>query len=131
MNFFDPLRYTLLCVCTISLSVFVVMDSLSLFLLCLEQGDRSLKEHLEEFLNLIYLSHFQDNYLCSFLLAGINTSTKAQLSGEGPRGSFKAFLEWLLVSCGSPFTVGSDGNDTSPTCQFCLLYFGLTGPTQP
>lgn len=131
MNFFDPLRYTLFCVCTISLSVFVVMDSLSLFLLCLEQGDRSLKEHLEEFLNLIYLSHFQDNYLCSFLLAGINTSTKAQLSGEGPRGSFKAFLEWLLVSCGSPFTVGSDGNDTSPTCQFCLLYFGLTGPTQP
>ncbi|XP_051768670.1 histone-lysine N-methyltransferase 2D-like isoform X2 [Ctenopharyngodon idella] len=72
---------------------------------CIPKGDRSLEEHLKEFLILAYLSHFPDDYLCSFLLAGINTSTKAQLSGQGPRGSFKAFLEWLLISCGLPFTV--------------------------
>ncbi|ROK16090.1 hypothetical protein DPX16_22708 [Anabarilius grahami] len=51
-----------------------------------------------------------------FLFAGLNTATKEQLSGEGPRGSFTEYVEWVLVSCDSPLSVDIvDDNDTSPT----------------
>ncbi|ROL55365.1 Asc-type amino acid transporter 1 [Anabarilius grahami] len=77
-----------------------------------EEGDRSLEEHLEEFLDLADQTTFLDDCLCTFLCIGLNTTTRAQLSGEAPRGSFATFVEWVLVSCGSSFTA----NDiTSPT----------------
>ncbi|ROI16606.1 hypothetical protein DPX16_22583 [Anabarilius grahami] len=84
-------------------------------LICLEQKDRSLEAHLEDFLFQAPATTFPDSSLCSFLNAGLNTATKAQLSGEGPRGSFPDYVEWVLASCGSPMTVGIDYNDTSPT----------------
>ncbi len=45
----------------------------------------------------------------------MKTPEKALLSGEGPRGSFATFVEWVLVSCGSLLTIGTEDNDTSPT----------------
>ncbi|ROL52394.1 hypothetical protein DPX16_6623 [Anabarilius grahami] len=87
------------------------MDFAPVHLMCLEQGDRSLEEHLTDFLDLVPLTTFPDDALCSFLFAGLNTTTRAQLSGKGPRESF-AFVEWVLVSCGSAFTVE---DVTSPT----------------
>ncbi|ROL48361.1 hypothetical protein DPX16_20714 [Anabarilius grahami] len=85
-------------------------------LLCLEQKDRSLEANLENFLRLVPATTFPDNCLCSFLYAGLNTATKEQLSGEDPRGSFPEYVEWVLVSCGSPLTVDNVYNDdTSPT----------------
>ncbi|ROL53905.1 hypothetical protein DPX16_19591 [Anabarilius grahami] len=85
-------------------------------LLCLEQKDCSLEAHLEDFLCLVPATTFPDNCLCSFLYAGLNTATKEQQSGEGPRGSFPEYVGWVLVSCGSPLTVDIvDNDDTSPT----------------
>ncbi len=34
----------------------------------------------------------------------LNTATRAQLSGECPWGSFAEYVEWVLVSCGSPLS---------------------------
>ncbi|ROL52175.1 hypothetical protein DPX16_6052 [Anabarilius grahami] len=84
-------------------------------LLCLEQKDNSLKKPLEEFLSLVPATSFPDNCLCSSLYAGLNTATKEQLSGEGPRGSFARYIEWVLMSCDSPLTVDIIDDDTSPT----------------
>ncbi len=66
-------------------------------LLCLEHGSCSLEDHVDEFLDLVHLTTFPDDYL--------NTTTCAQLSGECPRGSFADYVEWVLVSCGSAFSV--------------------------
>ncbi|ROL40712.1 hypothetical protein DPX16_9706 [Anabarilius grahami] len=62
-------------------------------LICLEQKDRSLEEHLNDFLFLATSTHFPESSLCNFLFAGLNTTTKALLSGEGPRGSFPEYVE--------------------------------------
>ncbi|ROL52220.1 hypothetical protein DPX16_8624 [Anabarilius grahami] len=83
-------------------------------LICLEQKDRSLEEHLNDFLFLATSTHFPDSSLCNFLFAGLNSTTKALLSGEGPRGSFPEYVEWVLASCGSSMTVGFC-DDASPT----------------
>ncbi|ROJ44584.1 hypothetical protein DPX16_4902 [Anabarilius grahami] len=61
-------------------------------LICLEQKDRSLEAHLDDFLFLAPATHFPDSSLCNFLYAGLNTATKAQLSR--PRGSFPEHVEW-------------------------------------
>ncbi|XP_051719344.1 uncharacterized protein LOC127495919 [Ctenopharyngodon idella] len=84
-------------------------------LLCLEQKDCSLEEHLDNFLLLAPLTQYPDSSLCNFLFAGLNTATKALLSGEGPRGSFSEYVEWVLASCGLSMTVDFCDNDASPT----------------
>lgn len=81
------------------------MDLPAVCFLCLEQGDCSLKGFIKEFLNLANQANFPDDCLCSFLIAGLNTTTRAQLSREGPRGSLVEFEEWVLVSGGLPITV--------------------------
>lgn len=81
----------------------------------LEQGESSLEEYLEVFLKLAYQSPHPDDSLCLFLYTGLNTATRAQLFGEGPRGSFSAYMEWVLDSCGSALTVGPADDDTSST----------------
>lgn len=75
------------------------MDFPAVKLLCLEQGERSLDQHLEAFLDLAHQTTFLDDCLCTFLRVGLNTATQAQLSGEPPCGSFADFVEWVLVSC--------------------------------
>ncbi|ROL49128.1 hypothetical protein DPX16_16743 [Anabarilius grahami] len=91
------------------------MDTAPVLLMCLEQGTRSLEEHLMDYLFLAPLTTFPDDVLCSFLIAGLNISSRAQLSGRGPWGSFQEFVEWVLVSCGSPLTVGPVDDDASLT----------------
>ncbi|ROL52887.1 hypothetical protein DPX16_8450 [Anabarilius grahami] len=91
------------------------MDLPAVQLMWLEQGDRSLEIFLEDYLNLAHQTTFPDDCLCSFLLAGLNTSTSAQLFGEGPRGSFMEFVEWVLASCGSPLTAGPVDDGASST----------------
>lgn len=57
-------------------SVSVFMDHFAAVnLLCLEQGNCSLQEHLEEFLDLAHLTTFLDERLCTFLHAALNTTT--------------------------------------------------------
>ncbi len=91
------------------------MDDPAVLILLLEQGERSLEDHTEDFVFLSNYTHYPDSCLCSFYQAGLNTSTRAQLSGDGPRESFAAFVEWVLVSCKSHLTVDIADNDTSPT----------------
>lgn len=78
--------------------------------------NRSPEEHLEEFLGLAHQTTFPDDCLYTFLRTGLDTTTREQLSREGHRGSFMDYVEWVLVSCGSPLTVFcADADDTSPT----------------
>lgn len=65
-------------------SPFCTMDVPAVRLGCLEQGNRSLKEFLEDFLDIGHQATFPEDYLCSFLLTGLNITTQAKLSGEGP-----------------------------------------------
>ncbi|ROI93597.1 hypothetical protein DPX16_5363 [Anabarilius grahami] len=91
------------------------MDFAPVLQICLEQGTCSLEEHLMDYLFLALLTTFPIDALCSFLIARLNISTRAQLSGRGPRGSFQEFVEWVLASCGSPLTVGAVDDDASLT----------------
>ncbi|KAI2650713.1 Protein PHOTOPERIOD-INDEPENDENT EARLY FLOWERING 1 [Labeo rohita] len=91
------------------------MDDPAVLVLLLEQGDRSLEDHTTDFVFLTNYTHYPDNCLCSFYFAGLNTTTRAQLSGDGPRESFAAYVEWVLVSCNSSLTMDFADDDTSPT----------------
>ncbi|KAI2653668.1 Zinc metalloprotease ZmpB [Labeo rohita] len=91
------------------------MDDPAVLVLLLEQGDRSLEDHTTDFVFLTNYTHFPDNCLCSFYFAGLNTTTRAQLSGDGPRESFATYVDWVLVSCNSSLTVDFADDDTSPT----------------
>ncbi|KAL0153752.1 hypothetical protein M9458_050943 [Cirrhinus mrigala] len=91
------------------------MNDPAVLVLLLEQGDRSLEDHTTDFVFLTNYTHFPDNCLCSFYFAGLNTTTRAQLSGDGPRENFAAYVEWVLVSCNSSLTVDFADDDTSPT----------------
>lgn len=50
-----------------------------------------------------------------FLLVGLNNATWAQLSREAPWGSFADFVEWVLVSCRSVFTIDNSSFHTYRT----------------
>ncbi len=91
------------------------MDDPAVLVLLLKQGDRSLEDHTEDFVFLANYTSYPDSCLCSFYQTGLNTSTRAQLSGDGPRECLAAFIEWVLVSCNSQLTVDIVDDDTSPT----------------
>ncbi|KAL0149931.1 hypothetical protein M9458_054763, partial [Cirrhinus mrigala] len=50
------------------------MNDPAVLVLVLEQGDRSLKDHTEDFVFLANYTHYPDNCLCSFYFAGLDTS---------------------------------------------------------
>ncbi|KAL0189499.1 hypothetical protein M9458_016598, partial [Cirrhinus mrigala] len=81
-------------------------------IILLEQGNRSLEDHTRDFVHLVPLTHYPDSCLCTFYRAGLNTTIKAQLSGDGPRESIADYIVWVLVSSRSLLTTKYD---TSPT----------------
>lgn len=87
----------------------------------------------KEFLNLAHQATFPDDCLCSFLIAGLNTTTRAQLSGEGPRGSLVEFLS-CLVDCRSPsnpsMTTPAPLTIQCPAKTTQSVRFGSKSPTQ-
>lgn len=92
------------------------MDLPDVQLLCLEQKDRSLEDHTRCFFDLAYLTHPPDSCLCTLYFVGVNTLTKAKLSGEDHRGSFAAYVEQVLERNGSLLTICQSEEDiTSPT----------------
>ncbi|KAI2644281.1 Chromatin-remodeling ATPase INO80 [Labeo rohita] len=91
------------------------MNDPAVLVLLLEQGDGSLEDHTADFVFLANMTHYPDSCLRLFYQTGLNTITRAQLSGEGPRESLTVFVEWVLVSCGSPMTVDIEDDDASPT----------------
>ncbi len=90
------------------------MNGPAVLVLLLEQGDHSLEDHTKDFMFLSNYTHYPDNCLCSFYQAELNTSTWAQLSGDGPRESIAAFIEWVVVSCESKLTVDPEPSQLPP-----------------
>ncbi|XP_059401982.1 uncharacterized protein LOC132133218 [Carassius carassius] len=85
-------------------------------LLCLEQLDRSLKDHTRDFLDLACLTHFPDRSLSNFFYTGLSERCKARLPANGPREDFAAFVEWVLEKNESSFTITTAEEDiSSPT----------------
>ncbi|KAL0189403.1 hypothetical protein M9458_016502, partial [Cirrhinus mrigala] len=87
----------------------------TVLLILLKQGERSLEDHTRDYIFLAEHSHFPDSSLCTFYRAGLNTTTKGLLSGEGPRESLPDYIEWVLASCGSSWTIDFVKEDVSPT----------------
>ncbi|KAI2644851.1 Zinc metalloprotease ZmpB [Labeo rohita] len=91
------------------------MNDPAVLVLLLEQGDRSLEDHTRDYIFLAEHSHFTDSSLCKFYYSGLNTTTKALLSGEGPQESLPVYIEWVLASCGSSWTIDIIEEDVIPT----------------
>ncbi|KAL0171352.1 hypothetical protein M9458_031663, partial [Cirrhinus mrigala] len=87
----------------------------TVLLILLKQGERSLEDHTRDYIFLAEHSHFPDSSLCTFYRAGLNTTAKGLLSGEGPRESLPDYIEWVLASCGSSWTIDFVKEDVSPT----------------
>ncbi|KAI2654645.1 Zinc metalloprotease ZmpB [Labeo rohita] len=87
----------------------------TVLLILLKQGERSLEDHTRDYIFLAEHSHFPDSSLCKFYYAGLNTTTKALLSGEGPQESLPEYIEWVLASCGSSWTIDIKEEDVIPT----------------
>ncbi|KAI2655726.1 Opioid growth factor receptor [Labeo rohita] len=83
-------------------------------IIILEQGNRSLEDHTRDFMHLVPHTHYPDSCLCTFYRVGLNPTIKAQLR-EGPRESIADYIEWVLASCRSSWTVGIVEKDVSPT----------------
>ncbi|XP_073676889.1 uncharacterized protein [Garra rufa] len=91
------------------------MDDPNVFIILLKQGNRSLEDHTRDFVFYAPFTHYPDSCLCTFYRAGLNIAAKSQLSGEGPRESIADYIEWVLASCGSTWTIGIVKEDVSPT----------------
>lgn len=74
-------------------------------LLCVEQEQQTFKDHTKKFLQLPCLINFPDHLLCLFFRTSLNDRTKACLPGAGFQGDFAEFVEWVLVTCGTPNTI--------------------------
>lgn len=68
------------------------------------RGDRFLEEHTQRFVDLIHLHHYDDDILCVFFQARLNTQMKARLLGDGPQGTFIEYVDLDLLRNGSHFT---------------------------
>uniref|UniRef100_A0A671M6G2 Voltage-dependent L-type calcium channel subunit beta-4 n=1 Tax=Sinocyclocheilus anshuiensis TaxID=1608454 RepID=A0A671M6G2_9TELE len=84
-------------------------------LLLLEQGERSLEDHIRLFLALAELTSYPDDALCAFYDTSLNTACRAPSSEDGPRAEFAAFVEWTLARNGSPSPACSHENLASST----------------
>lgn len=52
-----------------------------------------------------YLTNYPDRLLCVFYNTSLNERSKARLPRDGPRGSFAQYVEWVLLNCGSHFSI--------------------------
>lgn len=59
--------------------------------------------------------HYPDCSLCALYHVILKEQTKARLLGDGPQGAFCEYVESVLSSCGSDFTVGGEEKDPSLT----------------
>ncbi len=92
------------------------MDTATL-LLALKQGTRSLEGYITEYLALANGSDLPDCILIDFFCDGLNQPLKAKIIHNGPRLSLSHFLDYVLWTVGSAFTVGvAEERDTAPNC---------------
>ncbi len=93
------------------------MDTAAL-LLNLKQGTRSLEGYITEYLALSNGSDFPDCILIDFFCDGLNQPLKAKVIQDGPRSSLSNFLDYVLWTVGSAFTVGiAEERNITPNCE--------------
>ncbi len=91
------------------------MDA-SILLLALKQGTRSLERYIMEYLALANGSELPDCMLIDFFCDGLNQPLKSKWIHKGPRLSPSHFLDYVLWTVGSAFTVGvAEERDTALT----------------
>ncbi|ROL53745.1 hypothetical protein DPX16_2466 [Anabarilius grahami] len=84
------------------------------YLVSLRQGNCTLEAHIQRFLDIAHLSDLPDCALIDFFAYGLNEPLKGYLNVNGPRGTFREFLDFALLTIGSRFTVGVVGkHDTA------------------
>lgn len=67
---------------------------------------------MRDFLDLC-LTHYSVHSLCVFFQTSLSVRSKEHLPMDSPQGNFTAFVEWVLVSCGSSFTVCAAAEDVT------------------
>ncbi len=93
------------------------MDT-AILLLALKQGTRSLKRYIAEYLALAKGSELPDCMLIDFFCDGLNQTVKSKVISQGPRSSLSNFLDYVLLTIGSAFTVGvAEERDTALNCM--------------
>ncbi len=91
------------------------MDA-AILLLTLKQGTRSLKRYIAEYLALANGSELPDCMLIDFFCDGLNQPLKSKVIHKGPRSSPSHFLDYVLWTVGSAFTVAvAEERDTALT----------------
>ncbi|KAK9961416.1 hypothetical protein ABG768_009206, partial [Culter alburnus] len=76
-------------------------------LICLEQKDRSLEAHLDDFLFLVQSTLSRTAAFATSCMLASTLPPKCSCPAE--------YMEWVLASCGLSMTVGFCNNDASPT----------------
>lgn len=73
------------------------MDIPAVCLLLFEQGNRSLKDHTRDLLDLACLTHYLDHLFCIFFNTSLNKWSMARLPVEGLKGSFTKYVQFTLA----------------------------------
>ncbi len=94
-----------------------VMDA-AILLLALKQGTRSLERYIAEYLALANGSELPDCMLIDFFCDGLNQTVRSKVIPQGPHSSRSNFLDYVLLTVGSAFTVGvAEERDTALNCM--------------
>ncbi|KAL0179982.1 hypothetical protein M9458_025424, partial [Cirrhinus mrigala] len=67
------------------------------------------------FLEIVNITSYPDDALCSFYDASLNAACKLLSSEDGPQEDFATFVEWILLRNGSPLTICPVDDLTSST----------------
>ncbi len=93
------------------------MDA-AILLLALKQGTRSCERYIAEYLALANGSELPDCMLIDFFCDGLNQTVRSKVIPQGPRSSLTNFLDYVLLTVGSAFTVGvAEERDTALNCM--------------
>lgn len=87
------------------------MDIAAVKMLLLIQGDLSLEAHLQRYLDLVPIVHYDDYCLCVLFRVGFESSSCARLPGEA---NFKKYVDWVLLQCRSPYSIGESEERNRP-----------------
>lgn len=60
---------------------------------------------MRDFLDLVWLTNYPDCLLCVFYNTNLNDQSMTFLPGDGSQGSIAQYVEWMLLNCGSHFTI--------------------------
>lgn len=92
------------------------MEIQAILLLCLEQGELTLKDHTQVFVEITNITHYPGHVPVYLLQGKPQLLNMLSCLGMVPGGILPKFVEWVLVSCNLTFTIGPvEEGFTSPT----------------